>query len=235
MKPLLGTVPALLLLGATLSFTVAPLTTSAQSSMMQQKIAAIEAAVYKNKQMLGHYTWEQQETVSVRGNVKRTALYQVQLGPDGKPVKTVINQSQPSEQRQFGIRHRITEDYVAYAQQVAALAAGYTQLQPGRLKQLYAQGNVSLKSGGAPGIDSIVVTNYVKPGDSVRLTFSRTQKAILAMHVRSYLSGPSDVVTIAVQFAKLPDGTNHVSTVTVDGQSMSLTVQDVNVNYQKRT
>jgi hypothetical protein len=228
-------VPASILFGAALWFTILPVSALAQGSVLQQKVAAIEAAVFKNEQMLGQYTWQQQETVSVRGSVKKTALYQVQLGPNGKPVKTVISQSQPSDQRKFGIRHRITQDYIAYGQQVASLAAGYTQLQPNRLKQLYAQGDVSLKSGGAPGLDSIVITNYVKPGDSVALTFNRAQKTVVAMHIQSYLSGPSDVVTIAAQFAKLPDGTNHVSTVTVNGESMSLTVQDVNLNYQKRT
>jgi hypothetical protein len=209
--------------------------TSAQSASAQAKIAAIEAAVKKNKQMLGGYTWQQQETVSVRGDVKKTALYQVQLGPDGKPVKVDISQSQPASQRKFGIRHRITQDYVDYGKQIASLAGSYTAPQPGRIKQLYAQGHVTLKSGGAPGLDAIVISNYVKPGDTVTLTFNRAQKAIVSLNVASYLSGPSDVVTIAVQFAQLPDGTSHASTITVNGQSKSLTVQDVNSNYEKRT
>lgn len=195
----------------------------------------MEAALYKNMQMLGEYTWQQQETVSVRGDVKKTALYQVQLGPNGKPVKTDITQSQSSNQRRHGIRHRIEENYQAYGQQIASLAASYTQLQPGRIKQLYAQGDVSLRSGGGPGLDAIVIRNYVKPGDAVTVTFDRAQKAILYIHVASYLADPSDVVTIAASFAKLPDGTSHVTTATVNGQSKSLTVQDVNVNYQKRS
>jgi hypothetical protein len=204
------------------------------SSPLQQKVAAVEAALYKNTQMLGEYTWQQQETVSVRGDVKKTALYQVQLGPNGKPVKTDISQSQPSNQRKFGIRHRIEENYQVYGQQIASLAAGYTQLQPGRLKQLYAQGNVSLRSGGAPGLDAVVVRNYVKPGDAVTITFDRAQQEVLYIHVASYLADPSDAVTITASFARLPDGTSHVTTATVNGQSKSLTIQDVNLNYQKR-
>jgi hypothetical protein len=43
------------------------------SSPLQQKVAAVEAALYKNTQMLGEYTWQQQETVSVRGDVKNSA------------------------------------------------------------------------------------------------------------------------------------------------------------------
>ena len=205
----------------------------AQAPALQQKVAAIEASVYKNKQMLGHYTWQQQETISVRGDVKKVDLYRVHLGPDGKPVKVEVSQSSSSsDQRRHGIRHRITQDYIDYGKQIASLAASYTQPPAGRLKQLYAQGNVSLRSGGAPGLDAVVVTNYVKPGDSVTFTFDRAQKAVVAIQVASYLSGPSDVVTIAAQFAKLPDGTNHVSTTTINRQSKSLTIQDVNMNYQ---
>ncbi|HTC30874.1 MAG TPA: hypothetical protein VK702_09080 [Candidatus Acidoferrum sp.] len=214
---------------------LAPSLVFAQSTALQQKVAAVEAAAYKNMQMLGEYTWQQQETVSVRGDVKKTALYQVQLGPNGKPVKVDISQSQPQHQRRFGIRHRITEDYLAYGQQIARLVGSYTQLQPGRIKQLYTQGSVALRSGGAPGLDTVVISNYVKPGDVVTITFDRAQKAVVAIQVGSYLDGPSDVVTIAAQFAKLPDGTSHVATATVNGQSKSLTIQDVNMNYQKRT
>jgi hypothetical protein len=213
------------------------LTTSlvvAQASGLDQKVAAVEGALYKNIQMLGEYTWQQQETVLVRGDVKKTALYQVQLGPDGKPAKVEVSQSSSSDQRRFGIRHRITQDYIDYGKQVAALAASYTQPQPGRIKQLYAQGSVLLRYGGAPGLESLVIRNYVKPGDAVTLTFNQVQKAILAIQVASYLSDPSDAVTIAAQFAKLPDGTSHVATATVNGQSKSLTIQDVNLNYQKR-
>ena len=208
---------------------------SAQGSSAQTKIAAIEAAVAKNKQMLGQYTWQQQETVSVHGDVKKTALYQVQLGPDGKPTKVDISQSQATHERKFGIKHRIAQDYIDYGKQIASLAGSYTAPQPGRIKELYAQGKVTLKSGGATGVDSIVISNYVKPGDTVTLTFNRAQKAVISLDVASYLSAPSDAVTIAVQFAKLPDGTNHASTITVNGQSKGLTVQDVNTNYTKRS
>jgi hypothetical protein len=34
-----------------------------------------------------------------------------------------------------------------------------------------------------------------------------------------------------IQFARLPDGTNHVATMTINGVSKQLTVQDQNSNY----
>jgi hypothetical protein len=201
----------------------------------QSKVTEIKQAIAKNQQALAQYTWQQQETVSVNGDVKKQMLYQVEIGPGGKPVKVDISQSASSSGRKFGIRHHITQQYDQYGQQIAALAQSYAQPDPGKLQTLYAQGNVALKSGGAPGIAAVVVSNYVKQGDSVTLTFSEAQKALLGISVATYLSGPSDVVTMAIQFAKLPDGTNHVSTANINGQSKNMTVSDLNTNYQKRT
>lgn len=93
---------------------------------------------------------------------------------------------------------------------------------------------MSLKSGGIPELDDIVVRNYVKPGDTVTVSFSRSSKSVVSLQIASYLGDPSDGVTISAQFAKLPDGTNHVASVTVNGQSKSLQVQETNSNYQKR-
>lgn len=105
-------------------------TATAENAALQQKIAAIQASMAKNEQMLGQYTWQQQETVSVRGDVKKTALYSVQLGSDGKPVKTDISQSSPANQRKFGIRHRIEQNYEDYGKQIAALGASYRNSCP---------------------------------------------------------------------------------------------------------
>ena len=88
-------------------------------------------------------------------------------------------------------------------------------------------------SAGAPEEVRIVVQNYLKQGDSVTIIFNKAQKAIQSLDISSYLSDPSDAVKIAVQFAPLPDGTNHVSNVLVNGVSKELTVEMQNSNYQK--
>jgi hypothetical protein len=206
---------------------------SAQGTTLQQQVTQIKASLAKNEQMLGRYTWQQQETVSVRGDVKKTALYQVQLGADGKAVKTDITQS-ASSGRKFGIRHRIAQNYEDYGKQIASLAQSYALPDADKIQQLYAAGAVSVKSAGDPGVFAIVVHGYVKPGDAVTLTFNKARQTVVGIQIASYLADPSDVVTIAVSFATLPDGTNHVATINIDGQSKSLTVQEVNQNYQKR-
>jgi hypothetical protein len=112
------------------------------------------------------------------------------------------------------------------------LAKQYTQPDPGRLQAAFQAGNVSLQSGGGEGVVTLVIKNYVKPNDSVTLVFSTQNKAIQSIQVSSYLDSPPDGVTIAAQFAKLPNGTNHVATTQINGVSKQLTVVTQNSNYQ---
>lgn len=205
----------------------------ADNVQLQAKVAALKEAIAQNKQMIAQYTWQQQETISVRGDVKDQQQYQVQIGPDGKPQKSLESAPAPAG-RPHGIKHLISQDYKDYGNQIATLAQSYTQPDPSKLQQLYQQGNITLGSAGAPGMVALVIRSYVKQGDTVTIVFNQAQKAIQSINVATYLSGPSDAVTIAAQFGTLGDGTNYVSNLTVNGSSKSLIVQDVNSNFQKR-
>jgi hypothetical protein len=81
---------------------------------------------------------------------------------------------------------------------------------------------------------SLVIKNYVKPGDSMTMTISEQTHSPASVQVNSYLSDPKDAVTISAQFAQLADGTNHVATTTINGVSKELTINEQNSNYQKR-
>jgi len=206
----------------------------AQGSDAGSKVDQLKAAIAKNQQQLAAYTWQTEQTISVNGDVKSSELFQVIMGPNGQPTKVPLTATPSPSGRKFGVRHRMTEDYETYGKQIAALAQSYAQPAPGKLQQLYAEGNVSVKSGGAPGILAIVVTNYVKAGDSVTITFNQAQKAVAGINVATYNSSPSDVVTMTVGFAKLPSGVGHVSSVTINGQSKNMVITQQNENYQLR-
>jgi len=66
------------------------------------------------------------------------------------------------------------------------------------------------------------------------MTIDGQTKSPVSVQVASYLSDPKDAVTISADFARLPDGTNHVANTTVTGVSKQLTVNDQNSNYQRR-
>jgi uncharacterized protein YpmB len=214
-------------------FTLVAPQAMSQNSELQQRVAEIKQSMSLNKQVLAQYTWQEQQTVSVKGEVKKQELFQVQIGPDGQPQKTNLDPDQQSGGRKHGIKHRMMGDYENYGKQIAALAQSYAQPDPGKLQQLYEQSNVLLGSAGAPNEVKIVIQGYLKQGDSVTIFFNKEQQAIQSLQISSYLNDPTDVVTISAQYGQLPNGPNHVSSMLVNGVSKQLTVEMLNTNYQK--
>ena len=209
----------------------------AQNPELQQKLAEIKQAAAQNQQALATYTWQEQQTVSVKSEQKSQSLYQIQIGPDGKQQKVNLTPQQPEQQggRQYGLKHRAIEEKKGemkeYAQQVVALVHSYAPHNPQKMQQAFQQGNAALAPGG--GDVSLKFTNYNRPGDSLTLVFSPAQKAIQSVQVSSYLSDPSDAVTFSAQFGKLPDGTSYMAMATVNGIQKQLTIQITEFNYRK--
>jgi hypothetical protein len=210
---------------------------SAQNADMMQKLQEVKAAQAANKAALAHYTWQQVEAISLKGEVKKTTTYQVTIGPDGTQQKTEIGASAAPAPSGGRLKQRIIankkEEFQVYGEQMAALAKQYTQPNAQLLDQAYQKGNISAQLGGAAGTISLVIKNYIKPGDSMTLVFNRTAKAVQGVQVATYLSDPKDAMTLSATFARLPDGTNHLATAQVNGVSKQLTVNDQNSNYQQ--
>jgi hypothetical protein len=209
---------------------------TAQNPQMAQKVAAIKQASAANKQALARYTWQEQQVISLKGDVKKTVSYQVSVAPDGQQQKIELGSTAAPPPSGGRIKQRMiarkTDEFQQYGQQVAALAKQYTQIDPQLLQQAYQQGNASIQLGGAPGTVTLVIKNYLKSGDSMTLVFNEGQKAIQSLQISSYLSDPKDAVTVAVQFAKLPAGVNHVANAQINGVSKQMTVALQNFNYQ---
>ena len=216
---------------AVLMFAAPPV--MAQTAELQQRVAELKQSLQLNKQMLAQYTWQENQTVSVKGEVKQAELFQVRIGPDGQQQKTNLDPDESSGGRRHGIKHRITEDYENYGKQIAALAQSYAQPDPGKLQQRFDQGNVLLGSGGGPNEVKIVINGYIKTGDSVTLIVNKSLMAIQSLQIASYLNDPQDVVTISAQYAELPNSPNHVTSMEVNGVTKHLTVLMQNSNYQK--
>ena len=209
---------------------------AAQNQQMADKLMAIKDAQAANKAKLAQYTWTETETISVKGEVKDTKTYQVSM-VNGQQQKTEVgNQAAQSGGRQGRLKEHVVDkkkqEYQEYGQSIGALAKQYTTPNPEALMAAKQAGNISLQPGS--GTVSLVIKNYVKQGDSVTMTISEQTHSPVSAHVNSYLNDPKDAVTINAQFAKLPDGTNHVATTTINGVSKQLTVNDVNSNYQKQ-
>ena len=218
---------------------------AAQNPEIQQRLAEMKENSAKNKQNLATYTWQEQKTISVKGEVKKQETFQVHMGPDSKPQKTPLNAApapaQPSQagggRRGGRLKEKVVEnkkeEYKEYGEKISALAQSYAPPDQEKLQEAFKKGNIKLTPGAAPDQVQLVITNYLKPNDSMTITLNKEQKAMQSVQIASYMDSPSDVVKIAVQFSKLADGTNHIAAMTVDGVSKQLKVDVQNSNYKK--
>jgi hypothetical protein len=210
----------------------------AQNPEVQQRVAELKAAMAQNKQALAQYTWTEQDTISLKGEVKKQEQFQVVLGPNGKPQKTPLNPSAPPPPPSGGrLKQHIVEkkkaEYQDYADSIKTLIQQYVPPDKDAIEQARQKGNISLSPAATPGQYKLVIANYVKQGDNMTLVIDKTTKSIVSLSIASYLSDPSDAVTVSSQFAAIPNGPNHVASQTINGVSKQLTIAVQNSNYQK--
>lgn len=210
---------------------------AAQNQEMQERVADVKQAVAQNKQALAQYTWVEQVTISLKGEQKKQEHFQVRLGPDGKPQKTSLDPPPAPPEHEGRLKRHIvekkTEEYKDYADQIKALVQQYVPPDKDLIEQARQNGNIMVgPAAGNPGEYRLVLSNYVKQGDNMTLVFDKTQMALASLSIATYLNDPSDAVNVTVQFARVPNGPNHVSGETINGVSKQLTIAIQNSNYQ---
>jgi len=209
---------------------------AAQSPDLQQRVTEVKESNAKNKQALASYTWNEQVTISLKGEVKNVQHFQVRLGPDLTPQEASLDA--PPEPPSGGrLKKRIVakkkEEYTDYGDQMKALAQQYVPPEKDLLQKALAQGNIVIgPTVGAPQVFQLVIHNYLKPNDSMTLVFDKTLKQLLRVQIASYMDDPKDAMNLTVQFSRLPDGTNHVSNMVLDGASKQMNIAIANANYQ---
>lgn len=78
----------------------------------------------------------------------------------------------------------------------------------------------------------LVFKDYAQPRDQMTLSFDSAAKRISSIHVNTYLDEPKDVVTLAVNFASLADGTNYVQQSVLNATAKKLMVTTTNSDYR---
>jgi hypothetical protein len=207
---------------------------------LQAQVAELKESSARNKEALAQYSWQETVKIILKGEEKKTEHFEVRQGPDGKPIKTTLDPEPAAQQGNSGgkFKQRIVakkkEEYKEYADRMKELTGHYIPPDKDAIQNAYAKGNIAIiPGGGVPGEVKIIIHNYDKPGDTVTLRFDKNQKQLQAISVASWMDDPKDAMNLTVTFAKLTDGTSHVSTVTREGVAKQLTVNTANSDYQK--
>jgi hypothetical protein len=202
---------------------------------LQEKLAAAKQNAAQNQQALRQYGWIEKVELSLKGEVKNTAVNSCRYGADGKVQKTAVVEPPPPEKKR-GLRGRViakkTGEMKAELEEATALAHQYVPPDPGMMQVVMNAGTASLAQAG-PGVLVLKFSGYVKPGDALSLTFDSTVKSLRQLDVATYLDTPESPVTLKVAMQALPDGTRHAGSVVLGMPARQIEVRITNTNYQK--
>ncbi len=207
---------------------------------LQQKLAALKQSAAANKQKLHQYQWVETTQLTYKGSPKPAKQDLCSYGPNGQIQKVPIGEPQ-QQQEQSGRRGRLKEHVVEkktgeiedYLQQAKAVLSLYVPPSSQRMQKAYQAHNVSIVPGG--GLAQLVFKNYAQPGDQMTIAFDMATKKIQTVNVNTYVGDPKDAITLAVQFASLPDGTNYAAQTVLNAPSKEIQVTTTNANYSKLT
>jgi hypothetical protein len=206
----------------------------AQSAELQQKIAAVKQAAAQNQQRLHQYRWTETTQLTLKGDAKPPTQNMCQYGSNGQVLKTAIGPppEPPSggrlKQRMIAKKKEEMQDYMG---DVKGLLAMYVPPDPEKMQLAYAAGKLSVNPAG--GILNFIFRDYAQPGDQMTLSFDPERKIIVSLSVNTYMDQEKDAVTLQVQMASLPDGTNYAGQTVLTATAKQLVVTTTNSNYQK--
>ena len=205
----------------------------AQNSELQEKVAAVKQAAAENKQKLLQYQWTETTQLTLKGDPKPASTNLCRYGPDGTVQKNLV--SPPPEPPSGGrMKQKIIakkkEEMKDYMGDVKALLSQYVPPDPQKMQQAYQAGKVSLNP--AEGVVNLIFKDYAQPGDQMTLRFDTAAHKIISLGVNTYLGEAKDAVSLQVQMASLPDGTNYAQQTVLSATAKQLVVTTTNSNYQ---
>jgi 23S rRNA pseudoU1915 N3-methylase RlmH len=117
-----------------------------------------------------------------------------------------------------------------YMGEVKSLLAQYLPPDPQKMQQSKQAGNLSIN----PVANSVnlIFKNYVQSGDQLTLTFDTAAKKVSSVNINTFMGDAQDAVTLQVQMAGLPDGTNYAQQTILNATAKNLLVVTTNSNYQ---
>jgi len=206
----------------------------AQSAELQQKLADVKLAAAQNKRRLMQYQWIETTQLTLKGDDKPPAQNMCQYGSGGEILKTPISPPPPPpsggrlKQKIVAKKKGEIKDYMGDVKNLLTL---YVPPNPQNMELAYRAGKLSVNPAG--GILNFIFRDYAQPGDQMTLSFDTGQKKIVSLSVNTYMGQEKDVVTLQVNMASLPDGTNYAGQTVLTATAKQLVVTTTNSNYQR--
>jgi hypothetical protein len=208
----------------------------------QDQVAALKQSIQQGMALARKYEWVETTTIMLKGEEKGKKQNRCYYGADGKVQKTSMDQPQQAQQQSGGggrrggrMKEKVVEnkkdEMKDYMERAVALVHSYVPPNPTQIQAAKEAGRVSV-SPQAGGKVRLVITQYLKPGDSLTIDLDPASNKLLSLGVNSYLDKQEDAVTLAVQMNSLPDGALYAGQTTLDAKAKNITVVVQNSGYR---
>jgi len=197
------------------------------------RVAAFTQSLKQGLAAVRRYQWTETTTISLKGEEKSRKQQACLYGADGKVSKTPIGQPEPQQQASSGGRRggRLKQQVIEkkkdemkdYMERAAALVHQYVPPTPDQIRAAKEAGRIAVtpQSGGTV---HLVISQYLKPSDSLTIDLDPATNRLIALGVNSFLDTPEDVVTLAVQMNTLPDGALYAAQTTLEAKAKNIKV-----------
>ena len=202
----------------------------------QDQVAALKQSMQQGLAKIRQYEWVETTIISLKGEEKARKQNRCYYGADGKVQKVSLDQPPAPEQAPSGrggrrgggkLKEQIVEnkkdEMKEYMEQAAALIHSYVPPDPAKVQAAKDAGRIAANPQAA-GKVRLVISQYLKPGDSLTLDVDAAASRLTGLGVNSYLDKPEDTVTLAVQMNALPDGALYAAQTTLDAKAKNITV-----------
>lgn len=209
----------------------------AVTGLAQAPTAALLSGMAANNQKLHQYTFKQRTETHHQGELKSTRVEEIHYNPSGERVSIPLDERKAqAETPRRGPGHRIIAKKMEeerdkmkdYIERMAALASRYPGPDPAKLQDAVAKAEVT--TGGGSSHTRIRMRDYVKPGDSMTMSFDPATKRAVKTEIHTFLDDTP--VSIVVTFDQLHDGPSYPGKVVMNSSAKNLEIRIFTYEYR---
>ncbi|HQU99673.1 MAG TPA: hypothetical protein PLO59_00880 [Bacteroidia bacterium] len=204
--------------------------TMAQTDREQLSLAVSNAEA-QNQQKLKEYVWKRKSQVFIESQLKLTTVTEFSYTPEGK-LNTKIIDATTTVKKKPGIRgaaqENAAESKLDYIEKALALAMSYTFMSKGEMIDFFSKATIT-KS--AEKIIAIASDVHVS-GDKLEIHIDPKSNLYLFKKFESLLG--NEKVAGKLNYENFQNGTNHISTTTLNLPAQKMDIEAQNQDYTIR-
>jgi hypothetical protein len=215
-------------------------TSAPPADMLQQKMQQMQQAAAKNEQQLRTYQWVESTSLAIDGASGPAMQSICSYATDGTILKTPLSAQEAPSRHQGLPRGPIMKHIVQKkkdkmeedVEEIRAVMRLYLPFNQAKFKRILVTGTVGLQRDRANGTE-LVLSNYAKQGDQLRLAVNPTTMQVDRILVKTYFDTPEDAMAIDVHFSTLADATSYPDLTSIQAPSKKLSITTSESDFLK--